>query len=113
RGLVGPNTLDDEVEPVFCGETGLVAVVSDLDAPHELHDEVRAAIVRGAAIEHLGDVGMIHHCQRLTFRLESRDDLLGVHPQLDNLERYTSAHRLGLFGHLPPTTPTFTALLPN
>ena len=39
---------------------------------------------------------MIHHRQRLPFRLEPRDHLLGVHPQLDHLQRHPPPHRLGL-----------------
>ena len=31
---------------------------------------------------------MIHHCQRLSFGLEPGDDLLGVHSELDHLERH-------------------------
>jgi hypothetical protein len=43
---------------------------------------------------------MIHHRQRLPLRLEPRDDLLGVHAQLDDLERHPPSHRFGLLGHI-------------
>jgi hypothetical protein len=48
------------------------------------------AAFRRPGIEHLGDVGMIHHGQGLPIGLEAGDDRLGVHPQLDDLE--------GIFG---------------
>jgi hypothetical protein len=40
-----------------------------------------------AAVEHLSDVRMIHHRERLALGFEARHDLLGVHPELDDLER--------------------------
>ena len=43
---------------------------------------------------------MIHHRQRLTLRLEPGDDGLGVHAELDDLERDATADRLRLFGDI-------------
>ena len=43
---------------------------------------------------------MVHHRQRLPLGLEPRDDALGVHAQLDDLERNAAAERLLLFGHV-------------
>ena len=68
-------------------ELVLVAILGDLDAAHQFHHEVRPARFGRAGIEHLGDVGMVHHRQRLALRLEPGDDLPGVHAQLDDLER--------------------------
>jgi len=42
---------------------------------------------------------MIHHRQRLALRLEAGHHLLGVHPQLDDLQRDPAAHRFLLFRH--------------
>ena len=39
------------------------------------------------AVEHLRDVRVIHGRQRLALARESRDDLLRVHAELDQLER--------------------------
>ena len=50
---------------------------------------------------------MIHHRQRLPLRLEPRDDLLGVHPQLDDLERHAPPHRLGLLRDIDHAAPAF------
>ncbi len=54
---------------------------------------------------------MIHHGQRLAFRLEPRDDGLGVHPELDDLERDASANRFLLLGHVNDATAAFADLL--
>ena len=43
---------------------------------------------------------MIHHGQCLTFGFEPGDDLLGIHPQLDDLQGDLTRDRLGLFGHV-------------
>ena len=72
-----------------------VAVLQDRHALDVLHDEVRTSVRGAAGIEHLGDVRMIHQRQRLTLRLEASDDPLGVHSELDDLERNAS-----LDGHL-------------
>ena len=43
---------------------------------------------------------MIHHGQRLPLGFEARNDLLGVHAQLDDLQRHAAADRLLLLGHI-------------
>ena len=43
---------------------------------------------------------MIHHGERLPLGFEPRDDLPGVHAQLDDLQRHTTADRLFLLGHI-------------
>ena len=47
----------------------------------------------------LRDVRMIHHRQRLPLLLEARDDLLRIHPHLDDLQRHAPPHRLLLLRH--------------
>ena len=54
---------------------------------------------------------MVHHRQRLAFRLEPGDDLLGVHPQLDDLQRDAPAHRLRLLGHIDHAAAAFADFL--
>ena len=75
-----------------------VAELGDRLARHQLHHEVGPAGVGGAGVEDLGDVGMVHQRQRLALLLEAGDDLHGVHPQLDDLERDAARHRLALLG---------------
>ena len=50
---------------------------------------------------------MVHHRQRLPLGLEPGDDLLGVHAQLDDLERDAPPHRLGLLGHIDHAAAAF------
>lgn len=54
---------------------------------------------------------MIHQRQRLALGLEPGDDLLGVHAQLDDLQRHAPTHRLGLLRHVHHATATFTDFL--
>ena len=54
---------------------------------------------------------MIHHRQRLPLGLEPGDDLLGVHAQLDDLERHAPPHRLGLLGDIDHAAPAFADAL--
>ena len=51
-----------------------------------LEDEVRPAGVGHPGVEHLGDVGMVHHGQGLFFGLEPGDDLPAVHARLDDFQ---------------------------
>lgn len=100
RVLDGVANLDEQIEPLFRGAMSLVAVIGDPDASHRFHDEVESAGLGRPRIQHLGNVRMIHHRQRLPFRLEPDDDLHGVHTQLDDLQRDAPAHWFGLFSHL-------------
>jgi hypothetical protein len=61
-----------------------------------LHDEIGPAGVGLAAVEHLGNVRVIHHCQRLPLRLEAGQDTLRVHARLNQLERHFAFDRLSL-----------------
>jgi hypothetical protein len=87
RVLHGLAHLDEELQSLARREVALVAVLRDRDAAHELHHEVRPAGLGRAAVEHLGDVGVVHQRQRLAFGFEPRDDLARVHAELDDLER--------------------------
>ena len=66
---------------------------------HELHHEVRPSGFGGAGVEHPGDVLVGHHRQRLPLGLEAGDDLTGVEPRLDQLERDPAADGELLLGH--------------
>ena len=54
---------------------------------------------------------MIHHRQRLPLGLEPRDDLAGVHPDLDDLQCDAAADRVLLLGHEDDAEPAFADLL--
>ena len=93
------QTWAKKLQALWNAELVLVAVLGDGDALHQFHHEVGPAGVGRAGIEDLGDVGMVHHRQRLPLGLEAGDDLPRVHAELDDLERHPAADRLFLLGH--------------
>ena len=102
------TNLDEQFEPFLGGKLVLVAVIGDANAPHQFHHKVGPARFGCARIQHFSDVGMIHHRQRLPLRLKPCNHRLGVHAQLDDLQRDTSPDRLGLFGDIDHAATTFT-----
>ena len=101
--LDGLTDIDEEADALVRGEAVGVAVVRDRDALHQLHDEEGATALGRPPVVEAGDVGVVHHRQGLALRLQAGQHLFGVHPQLDDLERYAPVHGLGLLGepHLP------------
>src|SRR5579864_660187 len=89
-----------QLEPLARGEPALVAEPGDRNSLDQLHHEVGTASVRGAGIEDLGDVGMIHQGQRLALSSEAGEDLAAVHARLDELQRDRPPYRMGLLGHV-------------
>src|SRR5439155_233896 len=67
--------------------------------------------LRDSGIKNPGDVRMIHQGQRLTLGFEAGNDLLGVHAQLDHLQRHPPPHRLLLLGHIDHAATPFADLL--
>ena len=95
-----PQTLMNSSSRCFGAELLQLAELGDRDPAHQLHDEVRPCRQRRSGVEHSGDVGVIHHRQRLALDLEARDHLFGVHPELDDLECDPALHRLELLSHV-------------
>src|SRR5262249_27460755 len=81
------------------------------NALDELHHEIGPARFSRATVENTGDVGMIHHRQRLPLGLKSGNDLPGIHPELDDLQRDHAAHGLFLLGHEDHAEAAFADLL--
>ena len=73
-------------------ELALVAILRNRHAFDQLHHKERSAVRGQAAVEHLGNVRVVHHGRCLPLRLESRQDLLRVHPPLDELDRHPPLH---------------------
>ena len=92
--------LDEKLQPLCGVEVVLVAVIGDANAANQFHYEVWTTVLGCAGVEHFGDVRMVHHRQRLTFRLEAGNDLSGIHTRFDDFERHATANRLLLFGHI-------------
>src|ERR1035441_7785851 len=105
------TNLNKEVEALAGGKSLFITVVRDFDTTHQFHDEVRSASVGGSGIQHLGDIRMIHQRQGLAFGLETRDHLLGIHAQFDDLERHAPTHRFRLLRHIDDPTAAFANLL--
>ena len=61
---------------------------------HVFHREIGTTLRGSARIEHACNVRVVHHRQRLTFRLEARDHFARVHSGLDHLERDLTSDRL-------------------
>ena len=66
---------DEELEPLAEIEAVPVAVVVIGIARHQLHHEVGEALIGGAGVERAGDVGVIHHRERLPLALEPGEHL--------------------------------------
>jgi hypothetical protein len=66
---------------------------------------------RQAAVEHPGDVGMVHHRQCLPFLLEPRQHRPGIHNGLDQLQRDFAFDRFGLLGDPDLAQSSFADLL--
>ena len=98
RVLHAAADAEEELEPLAEIEAVPVAVVGDRLAGDELHDEVGQPLVGGAGVEHAGDVGVVHHRERLPLALEAREHLVGVHPEADHLEGDGAAEGLELLG---------------
>jgi len=96
----GAANLDEQLQPLLRANLVRIAVLGDGNALDEFHHEVGPAAVRGPGIEHAGDVRVIHQSQRLPFRLEAGDDLLGIHAELHDLQRHLAADGLDLLGHV-------------
>ena len=102
---------DEQLQPLPRREVVLVAVAGDRHPLDEIHDEVRPATAGGAAVQHAGDVGVVHQGQRLPLGLEAGDDLPGVHARLDQLDGDQALDRLGLLGHPDAAHAAFADLL--
>jgi hypothetical protein len=86
RVLHGLADLDEQLQAFPGGQFGLVAILGDLDAADQFHDEVGAPALRRAAVENFRDVRVVHERKGLALGLETRDDAPGVHAEADDLE---------------------------
>ena len=111
RVLDGGTELNEQAHAFFGAEQVLIAMPRDRAASDQFHDEKRPAGFRGAGVENVRDVWVIHQRKGLALRFEARDYLTRVHPELDDLECHPPAHRFLLLGHEDDTTAAFTQTL--
>ena len=76
----------EQLQPLLRGELAGVAELRDRDALDQLHDEAGRPLVGDAAVENLGDVGMIHESQSLPFGVEACQYGARVHARLGELD---------------------------
>jgi hypothetical protein len=77
--------LEKEVEALEDGEVVLPAVIGNFDAVHQLHDEIRPPRLCSAGFMDLGNMGMVHHRERLALGLEPNHRLPVSIPSLVTL----------------------------
>ena len=87
RVLHGVENAQAQAEPLGRAEAMLVRVAIDRNARDVLHDEVRQALRRGAAVEEARDVWMVQGREDLAFVAKAPDHELGVHAAANHLER--------------------------
>jgi hypothetical protein len=97
--LHGLADLHEEAQSLRHTRPRRVAVFGDRYALDVLHHEERPAGLGQAAVEHLGDIRMIHHGQRLALGFEPREHLARIHTRLDELERDFAPDRLRLLSN--------------
>jgi hypothetical protein len=103
--------LDEQFQPLAGGVVVATAEDGDRLARHVLHYEERSAAVGRPGVVDGGDVGMTQHSECLSLALEAGDHLLGVHPQLDELECNLPSHRMLLLGEEHDAESAFANLL--
>ena len=97
--LDGLANLHEQLQALRHAQPRGIAILGDRHALDVLHHEKGPARVRQPAVEHLGDIGVVHHGQGLPLGLEAGQHGLRVHAGLDELQRHLAADGLGLFGH--------------
>ena len=75
----------EEFEALPDSHLGFVAEPDQRQAVNKFHDKERPAVGSHAAVQHFGDVRMVHHRQHLPLLLEALQHRLGVHARLDEL----------------------------
>lgn len=100
-----------KAKPFFDSEPCFVAEPGERHAGNVLHDEERPTEIGGAGVEHPGDAGMIHERERLPLGFEPRDDVLAVHPRLDDLNRDLPPYGVVLLGKINRPHAAFADLL--
>ena len=111
RVLDGVADVDKQLQPLADGQLVFVTVLRDRNALDQFHRKERPTAVGGAGIQDVGDIGMVHHRQRLPLGLEPCDHLPRVHSRLDDLQRHPPLDRLGLLGHVDDAHAAFAELL--
>ena len=98
RVLDGVAHLQEEAESLLDGQPVLVGELGQRPAVDMVHHEVRAARRRGARVEHLGHMRMVHEREQLDLLTEPLQHGLGIEPLLDDLDRHLLLEVAGALG---------------
>ena len=99
RVMDGGTDLGEKQQTFPGSQFVLVTELRHGNALHQFHHEKRTSGLRASRIINLGDVGMIHHRERLPLLFEPSHHLLRVHPGLDDFQRHPSPDGLLLLRH--------------
>jgi len=97
-----------QFQPFASTEPVTVTIRRNGSTRNVFHDEVRRTVRRGAGVEHFGNGGVIHHRERLPFRLKAFHERLVKHARFDQLQGDLPPHWMGLFGQPDLTHAAFT-----
>ena len=91
---------DEQLQPFAGIKFLLIAEFCDWSSFDQLHHEIGSSRVGRSGIQHFGDIGMIHHGQRLPLGFKSSHNLVRIHARFDDLESHFAADRFFLLGHI-------------
>lgn len=81
--LNGATDLHKQFQSPRYAQATPVAELGDRQSIHPLHDKKRASAFCCVPVQHLRDMRMVHHGERLPFYIKARQDSPRVHPRLD------------------------------
>jgi hypothetical protein len=98
--LHGATDLGEQLETFGGADAAVVAVLGDGLALDQLHHEIGLPRVGRPAVEHLGDVWVVHQGERLPLGLEARNRRRAAHPRLDDLDGHAAGDGVVLVGEV-------------
>ena len=109
--LDGVAELNEQSQAFLQRELIGLAVIRNPDSANQLHHEERTAGGGRSAVQHAGNARMIHERERLAFRFKPGHDALGVHAQLDHLDRHLAPNGFALLSPINDTEAPLADLL--
>nr|WP_235908641.1 hypothetical protein [Roseiconus nitratireducens] len=110
RVMNGAANLDEQLETFFGRKISLTGKLRDWNSVDEFHDEVRPSILGDPRVQDPRDVVVVHHRQSLLLSAKPVQNLLGIHPRLDELQCYLAANRMFLLRPIHDTESAFAEL---
>ena len=98
---------NEQLQAFSHGQPMVIAILRDMAASHQFHDEIGEPAFSHAGVEDLGDTHVVHHGERLPLRLEPCHDLFGIHARFDDLHRHAAFDGMLLVAHVDDPHPSF------